>query len=330
MSEPLPVSLPFPADRGAAAPSGQSTLTVRELCRQFLELKELEGHSGLITDSLVKRLRRHLDDFCQGTRGDLAAEKLRGSDVTRWILGHDAWQADSYRLSAARSVQGAYSWATDEGLLTRNPVRKLKPCWGTPQPRGAIRPEEYRAILEAARRCDGRRGRRRPGRSAFRIAWWFLWQTGARTCEMREAQWEYVDWEAGLLRFPDHKTRKKTGQSRVIPLSARVLRLLQFLHRHRGDATHIFTTSRGGPWTCRNFDQAAAEFRKLAGVRAECTPYTLRHGWTVAGLEAGEGERQLADVLGHTSTRYVAWYGKDVKTRAEYLRGIAERVREEG
>lgn len=309
-------------------PAGaQPVLTVREVARQYLENKELEAQAGLICADLLTRLKRHLGDFTEGPRGDLPADGLRGTDVTRWILSHANWHADSYRLSAARSVQGAFTWATDEGILTRNPIRKLKPCWGTPQPRGAILPDEFRGILDAARSCDGRERRARPGRHAFRVAFWFLAQTGCRTCEMREALWSQVDWKAGILRLPKNKTSRKTAQARLIPLTRHVLWLLRWLERRkRPGQTHLFVTSRGGPWTCRNFDALAAEFRELAGVRAEATPYTLRHGWTVAGLERGEGERQLADVLGHTSTRYVAWYGKDVTSRADYLRGIAERV----
>ena len=312
---------------GARANVSPAVLTVLELARQFLDFKALECKAGLICPSLLSRLRRHLDDFTR-TYGALTPETVRGTDVTRWILAHDGWVADSYRQNAARSVQGAFVWATDEGLLTRNPIRKIKPCWGVLQPRGAILPGEFRAILDTARSCDGRRRRACPGRRAFRVAFWFLWQTGCRTCEMREALWADVDWQAGLIRLDRHKTRRTSGRARLIPLTAAAIRLLRLLfRRQRPGQTHVFVTSRGGPWTCRNFDDMAKQFRELAAVRDSCTPYTLRHAWTVAGLEAGEGSRQLADVLGQANTRLIDWYGADAKAKADYLRAIAARVR---
>ena len=61
--------------------------------------------------------------------------------------------------------------------------------------------------------------------------------------------------------------------------------------------------------------------------RAGISPYSLRHTFCVNGLEAGIGHRQLADALGHTTTRYVEWYGRDTQGNADYLRGVAEDLR---
>jgi integrase len=146
---------------------------------------------------------------------------------------------------------------------------------------------------------------------------------------MRDAGWQHVDWEAGLLRLPHSKTTKVTGRGRLIPLPDDVLRLLRWLHRGRGYPRegHIFLNSRGRRWTCTAF---ATLFRKLArqaGVRPGVSPYCLRHGFCVESLEAGVGERQIADAMGHTTTRQVAWYGKDTRGNADYLRGVVENLR---
>ena len=68
------------------------------------------------------------------------------------------------------------------------------------------------------------------------------------------------------------------------------------------------------------------KFAEASGVRPSISPYCTRHAFCVAGLENGVGERQVADVLGHTSGRYVAWYSADVRDKAEYLRGIVDDV----
>jgi integrase/recombinase XerD len=112
-------------------------------------------------------------------------------------------------------------------------------------------------------------------------------------------------------------------------LTTKILRLLRLIHRRAGRPAEgpIFTNGRGRPWTVGGF---ACRFRRLvraAGITRHISPYSLRHAFTVAGLEAGVGERQLADVLGHSTSKYIAWYGRGVRARSGYLRGIADQVR---
>jgi integrase len=302
--------------------------TVRQITAKYLKLRAAEHAAGRIGESLLNRLHRRLGEFCQ-VHGDRAAATIKPADLTTFILGRTNWKSDHTRQHAARAVLSLFIWAEAEDLIARNGLRRFKACWNTLQPRGAILPGEFRAILDAARLCDGRHGRACPSRHAFRVAFWFLAETACRTCEMREMLWDEVDWQAGLIRLDRHKTRRSSGRARLIPLTTWALRLLRLLYRHRQEGqTHVFVTSRGGPWTCRNFDAIAERFRVAAGVDDSRTPYTLRHGWTVAGLQAGAGQRQLADVLGQVSTRLIEWYGRDAQQNAEYLRATTEAVRD--
>ncbi len=125
-----------------------------------------------------------------------------------------------------------------------------------------------------------------------------------------------------------HKTARKTGRPRLIPLTRVLLRYLRLIHRARGCPTSgaIFLNSKQIRWGQHSFTQLFQWFAKIAGVRRGVTPYTLRHGFCVKGLEAGAGAQQLADVLGHTSVRYVDWYGRGARENADYLRGTAELV----
>src|SRR5262245_8470194 len=72
-----------------------------------------------------------------------------------------------------------------------------------------------------------------PSRRAFRIMLWFLWNTGARTCEARALRWSDVDYEQGVIRLRIHKTVHHDGQARLIGLHAGVLRVLRRLRRSR-------------------------------------------------------------------------------------------------
>jgi integrase len=183
------------------------------------------------------------------------------------------------------------------------------------------------------------RPRARPSAGPFRRALWFLWESGCRTCEMREMEWESVDWVDGVIRLTKHKTAH-TGNVREIPLTDRALRLLRLMYKFRRPAAAskhprtkrhpaknvIFLNSRGGAWTKRSFAKKFREFAGLAGIRDNITAYCLRHGFTVEALERGIGNKQIADMLGQASTRYVDWYGRGSREKSAYLRDNAAKV----
>ncbi len=86
-----------------------------------------------------------------------------------------------------------------------------------------------------------------------------------------------------------------------------------------------FPNGQGRPWNRWTFSKLFRRHAKLAGVRAEVSAYSLRHGWCVEALEAGVGERQIADAMGHVSTKFIGWYGRGVRSKIDYLRESMER-----
>jgi integrase len=308
----------------AATPDPTPAVTVRELINRYLEEQELRRRGGLIGARLVERLHRACGSFAKRF-GDRPAASIRPSDVTRWILETEGWIADATREHHARAIKAAFRWATDEDLIQRDPLRRVTPCWGVLEPRGAMTRGQYEGVMRAAGAGAGCAPK---ARSAFRRAMYFLWATGCRTKEMRTADWSQVDWEKCLIRQKAHKTRRKSGRDRLIPVGATPLRLLRFMHRRLGQPTNglIFTTSRGKAWDAGSFAKLFRRFAKACGVPRGVSPYSARHSFAVEALEAGIGERQIADVLGHTTTKYVAWYGADVRAKPGYLNGIADQV----
>ncbi len=306
-------------------------ILVRELSRIYQSELERRHDRGLLAADFLRRCRRTWRDFARKL-GHVSVERLKSSDLENWIYSHSGWASSHTRKNAASEILGGLRWADDEGIV-RNPIRRFRPSWAPPQPREAMSEEECNRMIRLLKRSRGLRlgGERRcPGRAEFRLALTFLWQTGARTKEMREATWQDLDWRTGLVILNRHKTARKTGAERIIPLSDRMLRLLSWVKTRRNPKASdpIFLTSRGGAWSQRAFADQFRFFADRVGVRPNVSPASVRHGFTVAGLEAGIGERQLADVLGHTTTRYIGWYGRKAKSNAEYLRGIATKVSE--
>jgi len=300
--------------------------TVAEVIRAYLEEIELEHKAGALAEATLKTATFYLNSFA-AMFGEQRISESRKRDITAWIVAHPEWVSPHTKIDASASVVRCFRWADEEDLIDRVPFRRPRRLWQPPEPREPITPAELDAIMRVAKESNGMIRPCRPGRTAFRLAMWFLWETGARTCEMREARFADVDWKRHVIALAKHKTARATGQSRLIPLSYPAWRLIRWLYRRRRpEQEHIFITVRGRPWSKSSFVSLFRRFARLAGVRDEVSGYSLRHGFTVKGLEAGVGERQLADALGHTSTKYIAWYGRRTRARARYLRDVLHQV----
>lgn len=309
-----------------AVASSAVALTIRVLVDRYLADRRAQHRAGAIGDDYLRRLVDHLEDLARA-HGALPVAELRPSIGRQWLCTHERWRSPHTLENAYRSVRGLMRWAEDEELIDRNPLRSMRRFWPPPQPRGACRPEEYEALMQAARNADGKRGRKRPARTRFRFQLWFLWHSGCRTCELREARWEHIDWTRGLLVLPKSKTLRATGAARVVPLSENVVRVLRFLKRHRlPNQTHIFCARGGKKIDRKSWNRLFRKYARLAGVREGLTLYTLRHGFCVEALEEGLGDQELAEIMGHTTTRYIRWYGRDLREKTEHLRRAAGRV----
>lgn len=299
------------------------SLTVGAVIRSYLDQKTIEYHDGVIVKSSYDRLIRYLGSFGK-MYGHQVMERCRRSDPVTWIAAHPTWRSPHTRLDALGAVVACFRWAENEPLIEKSPYRRPAKQWANPKPRAAITEAEYLAVMQEAKkyRCISTKLRGRPSRFAFRRTLWFLWQTGARTCESREADWSQLDWECGALMMTDHKTSKITATDRLIPLSKLALRYLRWLWRSRGCPEHgiIFLNGRGRPWTRVTFGKHFRAYAERAGVRDEVSAYSLRHGFCCRALEAGVGERQVADLMGHSSCRYISYYGRSLRGKVSYLR----------
>jgi integrase len=303
-------------------------VTIRTLVLDYLQMRAIDCRAGHIGAELFQCLNRVLGDFA-AAYGSEPADTIRASHVRAWVLGHLKWRAAATQEQAVRCVKGLFAWADEDDRIPKDRVRRMKPFWGTPRPRDPMKPNEYATVMRFARSVSGR-GTRKRSASRFRTALFFLHETGARTCEMRRADWSQLDWSTGMLVQPESKTSRKTGRKRQIPLGAVLVRLLRRIHRAAGYPGEgiIFVNGRGRPWDKLSFSKLFKKFAKMAGVyRRGLSPYCLRHSYCVAGLEAGLSTRAVADVLGHTTCRFVDWYGASTRGNATYLVNVADELR---
>lgn len=241
--------------------------------------------------------------------GPRAVAALRRHDLTQWLLSNPQWASPSTKARVRAVLLRCFNWAEEEELIEASPFRRVRGQTFHPRPRREAQAVEYVGLMRA-------------GSRSLRRALFFLRRTGARTCEMRELRPDWIDFEAGIVRFDRHKTARATGQPRILGLEPCVLRFLRNILRGPGRG-HVFTNARGRPWDRHTF---ARHFRRLAnriGLAKDLSAYCFRHAYATGAIQAGVGERQLADQLGHTTTRMVAWYAQASRQKADHLRRVA-------
>lgn len=174
------------------------------------------------------------------------------------------------------------------------------PCKGLVKYKEAPRERYLSAeeITRLARACaDAEAAGSNPfGIAAIRL----LLLTGARLNEIVKCRWEWVDFDARVIRLPDSKTGKK-----LVALPPPALTILANLPRLHGNAFVIPGRIEGQP-----FADLHAPWRrvtKLAGLRG-LRIHDLRHTWAATAVTGGASLHIIGAVLGHTQSRTTERY----------------------
>jgi integrase len=123
--------------------------------------------------------------------------------------------------------------------------------------------------------------------------------TGARLSEIQKAQWNWVDFESGVLRLPDSKSGAKT-----IMLPALALDVLTRLARLDGNPYII--TGKGSRYLVDVWKQWAIlrDIAELKDVRI----HDLRHSFASIGAAGGMSLNIIGGLLGHRQTQTTLRY----------------------
>lgn len=257
-------------------------MTVKELVEQYLRIKTAEGMAPSTLESQSRTLR----DFVL-SKGDTPVEAIRVFDVYDWSL-RPSWSPSS-QAKAKKTIRSLFGWAEKMGLIPSNPISKIEP--GKISKRRAMTQDEYEAILAKVKK-------------PFKFMLMFMRACGCRPGEAAAVKWTDVDMGAKLIRLNHHKTVKKTGKPRLIPINDEVRYVLAAMHQHKGARSpdnYIFPTRFGGQWQkwpmCRSFIGA----RERAGVDESVTMHSIRHLYATDAVERGMNISVLSRILGHES-----------------------------
>lgn len=211
-------------------------------------------------------------------------DTLRPSEVKAWITSHDGWNQNT-RSTVATIVKRIFNWAMNDRLIESSPIRGMH--IGTGQPRRATTEDEFQAML-------------RVERGPLRWLLIFMRSTGCRPGEAACLRWEWIDWTLQVAVLPPtaHKTGKKTGKPRLIPLPGTAIKLLRWLEQ-RKTTDLVFVNSAGSRWNGQSMHARMVVIREKAGLDAGATFHGIRHLFACSGLAASSDLKAISRVIGH-------------------------------
>ena len=292
------------AQENGQPPEPAAYFTVAEVCDLFLDWSS--KHNDPAT---YEWYRGFLQDFCDRC-GSVSISLLKPFHVTEWLDKH-TWNQSS-RRAAISCVKRAFNWATDEGRIPQNPVKKV-------QKPPVLRRNTILAQSEQKAVYDASKGQ------CFKDFVFAMEETGCRPGEVARVTAAEVDIESGTWTFAKHKTVHKTGKPRVVYLTAPMIALCRELIAKYPEGP-IFRNRHGRPWTRNSIRCRFRNLRKklkLTGVVA----YTLRHTYATDALVNGVDPISLCELLGHTDVSMLMKHYQHLAKKSDHLRKAAERAR---
>ena len=205
-------------------------------------------------------------------------------------------------------LSAIFTLAKTDGLIERNPceaVRNLRP---DPHRIEYLTKMEVDLLL---RHCEGVRAHIRP------IVIIGL-NTGLRPglSELFGLQRRQIDFDRNVIELTSHKTAKRTGKVRSIPMNRTVRELLDPIEP-RHSSYFVFTNpDTGKPYL--TIKHAFAKACEKAGISFEKRhPYVLRHTFGTNLAKAGVGIAEIRDLMGHTSVEMTMRYVHAIESRKQ-------------
>lgn len=299
--------------------------TVQDLATVFLANVKNRLRTGNISEGAAENYERDLGNFCIHF-GALDISACRQHDLTQWLQANPGWRAVHTKRRAIRNVLACFRWAAEENLIPSCPYVSPKALRGqAAEVRRAATDAEYHGLVLH-------------GSAPFKFALFFLSESGARTCEMREVRWgdvHLVHTDGPHILLAKHKTAGKTGKPRIIPLSRRLVRLLLALkpyweRRRRGLSDHVFLNCDGTEWNRRTFAKNLRRCAERAGLDAgvvkKVSGYGFRHRWACDAVQRGASFGDVAFVLGNSPEVVEAVYASHLKQRTRFISDVAARI----
>jgi len=126
-----------------------------------------------------------------------------------------------------------------------------------------------------------------------------LYSTGVRVSELVGLNVEHIDFISGVIRVYG-----KGKKERLAPIGDRALRIIKSYLQKRGkdvSARILFLNKDGWRLTDRSIRNIVDKYIKVACVRSDISPHSLRHSFATHLLNRGADLRSVQELLGHAN-----------------------------
>ena len=274
-------------------------MQVAELVRRFLRWCEPRRAA-----STVKHYRSRLRKLTTAL-GDRELNEISPLELQEFLDTANTDMAPDTQRANIILLERLQRWAVEMRLLEQPILTRIE------KPRGRRREriptdDEISKIHNAAGK-------------PFRLVYSALRFTGARPNEICRATVADIDQATNAIVLKDHKTAKKTGKARVIPIGAN---LQTVITESLGDRTegHLFLTARGKPWTPNTLGAEFRRLRRQLSLADDLVIYLARHEFATRVVRK-LGIYAASQALGHadikTTQRYSHFELDDIRNAQE-------------
>lgn len=290
------------------------SLRVADLIERYLKL-----HQVKYSPRAFEERKRYLQLFAEAH----GFRKINDRDclpvhVEEWIAENSGWKSEWTKAQIVSIIMRPFNWGAKKRIIPSNPFRGVEKVQG--QPRRPLTDDEFQMLLRNATVWKKRKRSRKlypsetkkrmhPSAGArFRQVLTFLRFTGCRPGELCNLTWSNLDLDAKEIVLRQHKTIKKTGKVRRVPLHPVVLKLLIVIRRQNDPGEHVFVNHRKHPWNRSSLSLRVQRAREAAGIPDDAKLYGLRHRFGTTAIMQGVDLKTLAELMGHTTTRMTEHY----------------------
>lgn len=127
-----------------------------------------------------------------------------------------------------------------------------------------------------------------------------LYATGMRVSEIADLKVEDINLENAFLRC-----RGKGGKERIVPIGSKACKAVRLYRdkvrpKQKAKTAHLFIGRSGSGITRQFIWQLIKKYARVAGIKKQITPHTLRHSFATHLLEHGADLRVVQELLGHS------------------------------
>lgn len=247
-------------------------------------------HAAGFSQSWLQTCESFLNDFA-ACYGEKSVAEISPADVLAWIAAHDSWKKPDTKNSAMKAVKTLCNWCDAMGKISRSPIRGASlPLFPV-----GVRKEYLISAADEATIA-------RETCAAFNRFFRFALLTGARPSEIARMEASDVQDLDGVLRvrLVEHKTARKTGTARVIPVlfpeAVAILREAMIAN----PTGKLFRNKWGKPITRQMWIAVFNRLTAKGKIGAGFTMYSTRHAFITRSLERGVQIAHVAEMVGNT------------------------------